>query len=143
MAASAKQTLKGEYSFKAPKEEGEGEDTFVMRLDTNAFCEIEEALGLTLPELMAHLNQAPSLRLYRGVVYGALFHHHGLTIEQCGDLIQRVGIEKMTAHVNSLVESVMPEAKERVGNAPAPNRAQRRAQSGRGKQPGKGGVKLG
>lgn len=146
--ANAKMELKGEYKFDAPAEDGTGNESFIMKLDANAFCEVEDALGLTLPELMTQLQAAPSLRLYRGIVYGALYENHGLTLQECGNLIARVGFQEMTGHINKLVGQVMP--KQKPGNVEAPgkpNRAQVRAAAaqsrGRGRVPSKVGAKQG
>lgn len=131
--------FKGERDFTVG--EGEEQRTYHMVLDANAFCEIEEVLGLNLPELVDALQRRPSLRLFRAILYGALHEHHPeLTLADCGNLLSEMGLERVTQEVSELTQNVMPTAKAPVGNVQPPA-AIRRKKAGAGKGSSRSGSK--
>ena len=109
--------LTGEHEFEANGVK------YRLRLDANAFCEIEGALDLSLPQLMDNLKKKPGIRVFRALLYGALYEHHRLTLSECGLLLGEIGFERVTEEIMALLKVVMPEGN---AGAAAPNRQQRR-----------------
>lgn len=89
--------------------EGRNARRFKLVLDANAFCEIEGALNIGLPELMRTLAQKPSIRVFRALLYGALYREHRMTVEEAGDLIGEAGFDLITERIEALVASAMPQ----------------------------------
>lgn len=113
---------RGEHSFSVG--EGEEKRTYDMVLDANAFCEIEDVLDLSLPELLLTVQKKPGLKVFRALLYGALYEKHRLTIEECGNLMAEVGFELIADEIMKLVQNVLPSGE---AGPPEGNRAQRRA----------------
>lgn len=65
----------------------------VLRFTNNSLCEVEDALGINLPQVFAQMNGgAPSLRLLRALVWGGLRHDKPkLTLAEAGDVIDAAG----------------------------------------------------
>jgi hypothetical protein len=108
---------------------GEGADarTFKMVMDINAFCELEGELGVSLPKLMQMMEQEPGMRVIRAIMYGCLYEHHHLTVQEAGTLISDMGMPAALQEITALTKEVMPVPGE--GQPSAGNRQQRRAAS--------------
>lgn len=108
--------LKAESTFEV------GERTFTMCIDVNAFCEIEDVLGLDLPGLYSALQRQISLKLVRGMLYGMLHKHHRLTLDQTGELLAELGLDRATELVQELAAKAIPEEDEDEGNGAKPGK---------------------
>jgi hypothetical protein len=80
------------------KERGEmrlvaGDQTYVLRMTTNAACDLEEFTGKSLPKLIDEVNGG-SVRAIRAFLWAALQEHHSKTIKtikEVGKLIDEAG----------------------------------------------------
>ena len=122
----------------ANKERGElaivvGDQTYVLKLTSNAMCEMEAASGRSVVQLMTTLQGGAGGNLTdtRWWLWGMLrAHHPQLTILDVGDLMDQLGIAAVNAKLHQvfgLNTEEAPTAGPSNGNPP-------------GAQPGTGGV---
>ena len=72
------------------------EAKFKLVFDANAFCEIEDSIGLTLGELQDVMTDPKkmSMKGFRAIFHGGLLRHHpDLTLTDAGDIMSEAGIQ--------------------------------------------------
>lgn len=82
---------RGEVTFTARKQ------GWILKLGTNAMCEIEDATGKSIIEIGQLLSkpETASTKLLRVVLWGGLQdHHEGIDMKQVGALIDDIGMAK-------------------------------------------------
>lgn len=106
----------------------DGDKTYRLVLDINAFIEAEVVLGKTTDKIVEELKSgATTMGTVRGVLYGALQEHHpGITLIETGKIMGRVGIDV----IGDALNAAFPDAP-KGGSENPPKRARR---SGTGKR---------
>lgn len=128
--------LKGEVAL--PKVDVVGfEKGGILLLDFNTLCVLEESLGEKIEEIGGAALQSPIMM--RNVFRAALFEHHGdVDVRIVGKIIQEIGPDLAANLVLKTFTLSFPEAAKatedppKAPKAPKPNRATRRAGTGRG-----------
>lgn len=124
-----------ELVYERETEDGPRSTTKKLAFDANAFCDIEEATGANLGEMLTVLADPKkmSMRMVRGIVYGGLQRHHptpniqeGLVI--AGDIISDAGLQEVIEVIHSAVSGAMAKQKgggsgKATGKAPARQKA--------------------
>ncbi|HVJ69928.1 MAG TPA: hypothetical protein VM531_00215 [Sphingomicrobium sp.] len=114
-----------------------------LRFDFNALCEAEEAAGKGTREMMAEMsgkNGSPRLKTARGMLYGALRHHHeDITVDDAGELLLTDG----EAISEAMGEAMANMAAQRAGgeNPPQGTKAAKPTSPGTGTRSSKSGRK--
>jgi hypothetical protein len=113
-----------------------GDEIYTLRLDVNALAEMEDALStddkvVTSFQVMARAERG-QISALRAVMWAGLRRHHPkITLDEAGDLIQRMGgpagVEKTLKQATT---AAMPESEE--GPRKKRNPPQARTASGRG-----------
>ncbi|MEW7009489.1 hypothetical protein [Lentilitoribacter sp. EG35] len=99
---------KGEKSFKAL-----GKD-WVLVYTTNSLCEMEDKSGKGAPELFND-GKITSMRY---LLWGALVERHeDITLRECGNIIDELGMEGLGKIVGSVFELAFPDDVEPDGDA--------------------------
>lgn len=116
-----------ELVYDRETDEGPRATTKKLSFDANAFCEIEEATGSNLGEMLEVLSDPKkmSMRMLRGIVYGGIQRHHptpnlqeGLVI--AGDIISDAGMQETIEAIHKAVTGAMAKQKGKAkGKAPA------------------------
>lgn len=75
----------GAVDFKA------GDATYTMQFDFNALCRVEEESGVEIEVFFADFEKRVSLRNLRLLVWASLAKHHGVSLEEAGDIVQVAG----------------------------------------------------
>lgn len=94
------------------------EQTWVLKLSTNALCEIEEQLGKGIDQLGVILQDPTQgrMKLFRLIVWAALTDHQpGVELATAGDIIDEIGIDKVMGVVQQLMTLALPDAKKTSG----------------------------
>ncbi len=112
----------GEVPLKA------GDETYKVSLSLNAMCELEEAFGKPLLEVVGELEQAQTdpkkLRLatVRTLVWGALQDHHPeVDLRQAGIIAGLAGLPVVMEAIVKAIHLAFPQAK--PGARPNPRKA--------------------
>jgi hypothetical protein len=88
---------------------------WALRFDINAFCRIEEELGIEDAEAFQQmLGQKLSFRKLRALFACALAP--AATLEEAGEIITALGLERTTELIRAGIEAAFPNAK----GAPSP-----------------------
>lgn len=118
----------GEVALVVRNDRDEIVETFVLRMNTNALCALEQAMGEHVHKLGARVMN-PGLQDLRALLYAALrARHPGMTANDAGDLIDRAGYEgTMTAVLEAF----------RLG-FPAAKPGEKKGKAAEGKDPGTG-----
>ncbi|MGG3737250.1 GTA-gp10 family protein [Aeribacillus pallidus] len=101
---------------------------YSLRYTTNALVELEETLGLTVPEILVRFERGGiGFKAIRTIVWAGLIHQfdngdgtYDFTLTEAGDLIDELGFEAVMEKVTQALESAFPESENK------PNRATRR-----------------
>ena len=86
---------------------------FRLVFDANAFCEIEDTIGLTLGELHDAMSDPKklSMKAVRAIVHGGLHRHHpDLTPADAGDIMSDAGMEETMAALRQAFGGAMKKA---------------------------------
>lgn len=92
--------------------------------DFNALCEVEEAAGKSISEVLAEISKgSPRLSTARALVFGGLrARHPEMTLEEVGPLIMSDG-QALTEAMQKALLAAFPNAEgKKAGNAPKPRR---------------------
>lgn len=111
---------KGEVSFEALQQ------SWTIKLGTNAMCEIEDRTGQSINKIGEKLNgDGFTMKLMRTVfVCGMLDHHDVITEKMVGDILDDIGFEKASDIMQRAFVIATPEQK---GGPPKGNRKAARA----------------
>jgi len=96
-----------------------------LRYDFNALCEIEEGLGITLPELGTKLSGKIKLSDLRTVVWAGLIHEdESLSIKQVGALLVPSKLGEIAEKVSKAFSEAFPSDEEipKNGKGPEPKK---------------------
>lgn len=109
--------FKGQAELSYTVEDDDGNETNQVRklqLDANAFCEIEEATGHNLGQMLEGLQDPAkmSMRTVRGIVYGALQRNHpspdlATGLRDAGDVISNAGLETVMQAIRDAATGAM------------------------------------
>jgi hypothetical protein len=114
--------VKGEIGF-----ESGGQD-YILLLDFNALCELEE----DLPGLMDGTAEIKSPKAIRTVFHAGLqAHHKDIDLRDAGKIIQEIGLEEAANLVRQSFEASFPPASGGEGK-PRPQRGPAKAGAGNG-----------
>lgn len=103
-----------------------------LRYTTNALVEMEDALGLSAPELFYMLEQGRlGFKEIRTIVWAGLIHqfddgegNYDLTLYEAGEVIDKFGFDETIEKVTEALAIQFPDDVE--GEVPKANREQRR-----------------
>lgn len=99
---------KGEVSLAA------GDKTYTLRLSINALCELEDAFGKPVAEIVKMLQASDGVRIshLREIVQAALSDHHdGLTLKEVGSIMSDAGVDRIGAVLGELFAATFPSGK--------------------------------
>lgn len=111
---------RGEVSFEA------FDETWTMKVDTNAMCEIEDQTGVGIAKVGALLSnpETASIKLLRAVLWGSLQSKHpGTSLKKAGDLIDAVGMSNLGPLVGQAFSAAFPKANKEAGDKANPQKA--------------------
>jgi hypothetical protein len=94
---------KGEVALPA------GDQTYTLKLGTNALAELTGMLSIGLAEVQSALS-AGRVDVIRAVMWAALRKHHSLNLMEVGDLIDDVGFDAALEAVGNALKLAFPEA---------------------------------
>lgn len=108
---------KGEVTLQA------GGETYRLRFTTNAMCELEDATGKTISEIVADLSDEktpPGLRTMRVLLWAALIEHQeGTTVKDAGKICDEVGMASIGALIGKAIQQAFPDVDEDAGKTKA------------------------
>ena len=81
--------IRGEVSFESPSGE-----SFTLKYDVNALCELEDMLDMGIPEFAAVFKESGKIRLkhVRAAFWAGLRHHRPeVSLSQAGNLMMAIG----------------------------------------------------
>ncbi|RKH76975.1 hypothetical protein D7X99_33065 [Corallococcus sp. AB032C] len=101
---------------------------YSLRYTTNALVELEDAIGLTLPEILVRFERGGlGFKAIRTIVWAGLLHQfdngdgtYDITQKEVGDLIDELGFEAVIEKAATALESAFPQSENK------PNRETRR-----------------
>lgn len=95
---------RGEISFRL------GQDDYLVRLDINALCDVEDVTGKRISEIGRELLD-PSASLLRALLWAGLrAGGHELSIGETGDLMRGLGLDRAGEVVGEAVAAAFPSA---------------------------------
>ena len=97
---------KGELEFDV------GNRPYKLSFSINALCELESLLGDGVTQIAMLMTDPSKLKLttMRALFWSGLRDHHGdITIAQAGDLMDRIGLVKVSELVTKALTLSMPE----------------------------------
>lgn len=87
---------------------------YSLRFTTNSICELEDALGRPVGEIVSDLQSAEksSMKLIRSLVWGGLIADQpDLTTKEAGEILDSVGMAEMTAKIGTAFQRFFPSRK--------------------------------
>lgn len=95
---------RGEVSFQAL------DQTWTMKIGTDAMCAMEEETGKGISEIAAELGgKSVKLSTLRLLVWAGLQHHHeGTSLKECSSLIDDVGVAAIGPLVGQAFQAAFP-----------------------------------
>lgn len=105
---------KGEKKFQI------GEKTYTLRFDMNAIAELEEASGMTMPQIAATLQDETKIgvRLIRAILWAGLQRYHKeevKTLEDAGELLSEAdSIQELSQALGEAFAAAFQKEVERV-----------------------------
>lgn len=113
----------------ANREKGEvslavGDVVYTLRLSINALCEMEDAFGKPVGEIVKLLQAEDGVRIshLRAVVRAALSEHHpGLSPTEVGSIMSDAGIDRIGGVLVDLFSATFPDRKGDAGGKPGEN----------------------
>lgn len=97
--------------------------TIPFKLDYNRACDIEDALGRSIFDVLADITRSPSVVVLREILFvGAQGKENDFNRDLFGDVIGRMGI-------NAVIAIVSEAASDLFGTSTAPAKAKRRAKA--------------
>lgn len=100
---------RGEVGFRA------GNKDYVLRLGANEVCDLEDRYNMPFARLVEGLQVNAELRVIRSMLAVGT----GLEVKEAGDLIDRLGIDKVGDLIGEAVSLTFPEAATGEENPPA------------------------
>jgi hypothetical protein len=98
--------LKGEVELKA------GDQSYILRLGSNALAEVEVVLDTGVGEIVASLQgQNIKLGTLRAILWGALREHQEtMSLFDAGDIIDKIGVAATMAAIGRAFKLAFPKA---------------------------------
>ncbi len=105
--------LKGDHAIRI------GGRDYTLRYSVNACCELEDAAGRCIGEIVASLDDGDrmSVKLMRQVFWAGLIEHHGVSHKEAGDLMSEAGFEAAAQAIGAAFAKAFPQAE--AGDAKA------------------------
>lgn len=120
----------GEVLLEIKDAAGNVTETFVLRMNTNAICRLEQALSDGIVQIERRLRINPSLQDLRALLFAGLLNRHPLvTLNDAGNLIDRIGMSAASVLLLKVFE---------LGFPVAPKGEAAKATAGKGTGPGTG-----
>jgi hypothetical protein len=91
---------RGEVELKA------GEKTFTLAFTINSVCELETALDKPLMDIVSDMGRLTTIR---AVLWAGLRHHHKMTLEAAGDVMQEAGAPATAEAINVALSRAFPQ----------------------------------
>lgn len=91
---------RGEVSLKA------GEKTYTLAFTINSVCELENHLDKSLSDIVAGMGR---VSVVRAVLWAGLRHHHGVSIEEAGDIMHEAGAAATSEAINEAMMLAFPQ----------------------------------
>lgn len=86
-----------------------GDRTLVF--DANAFCDLEDRLGMGIGKIIATLQADPSVSFLRTLVWAGLQNkHEGISERSAGDIISALGLDASLEAIGEAFASALPDA---------------------------------
>lgn len=97
-----------------------GETVYRLSFSINALCEVEDAAGKSVNELVDEMNgKNPRLSMIRMLLWGALRdHHEAITLRQAGEIAGDAGMQQTGEAVGKALALAFPAAQETPGSRP-------------------------
>lgn len=92
-----------------------GETTFTLVFTINSVCELEDVLEKGINEIVADMGKVKTIR---ALLWAGLRHHHPMTLEEAGDLMQKAGAAATGAAINKAVTLAFPPEDKAAGANP-------------------------
>lgn len=121
----ARDVVNGEVSFEASGE------TYVMVLNINALCRLEDRLDMSVQDIGAKMGETPRLSFLRTVLcVGLQAHTPGMTDERAGLLIDEIGLAEVGALISSAFSRAFQTSKGAADGDARPPKAKAKAGTG-------------
>lgn len=92
-----------------------------LRFSANAFCDLEEATGVSIFNLLDVLDNGPTLTFIRACIWAGLrSSEEAITLATAGDIIEEIGVLPATGALISAVTAAFPTIKGKDGAANPP-----------------------
>lgn len=108
---------KGEVTLEA------GGETYRLQYTTNAMCELEDAAGKTINDLVAELGDEanpPGIKSMRVLLWAALVEHQeAITVKETGKIIDAIGIASVGSLIGESFKAAFPDGDEGEGKSKA------------------------
>jgi hypothetical protein len=95
--------IKGQRSFKV------GDQTYTVHFDFNALAELEDATGMTVPQISEQMQDSSciSIKFLRALTWAGLLKHHGLSLEEVGELMSQGDMNELFLSVGEAFATSM------------------------------------
>lgn len=100
--------LKGEVTFES------GDKTYTFKLGTNAQVMIENKVGKTLAKFFSDNSEQMGPSQIRLIFHAGLFRNHKMTEEEVGDLIDEIGMERVSEIFTEAAVAAFPKVAEQM-----------------------------
>lgn len=108
---------KGEVTLEA------GGETYRLQFTTNAMCELEDATGKTINEVVAELSDAdnpPGMKTMRVLLWAAMVEHReGVTIRDAGVICDEIGVGNVGELIGDAFQAAFPDGDGSAGKKKA------------------------
>jgi hypothetical protein len=95
-----------------------GRENLKIRFTTNSIVELEDALGMGVPEMLAHFQLGrPQIKFIRAALWAGLLEEHDgkYDLKDAGELMDRAGFDKVSDVVSPALNDAFPKAEEAKG----------------------------
>ena len=82
-----------------------GEKTYTLAYTINSVCELEEKLDKPLSTIVSNMGR---LSVVRAVLWAGLLHHHKVSMDEAGSIMDEAGAAETMAAINKAVTAAFP-----------------------------------
>jgi hypothetical protein len=90
-----------------------GNKEYILKFTTNSLCELEDALKMSIPEMMEKMAAGMGFRDLRKILWAACLEHHSeVTFHEAGKMIDQVGFKQCLDSVTKALNAGFPDGKD-------------------------------